>query len=186
MHVLQSAEVGRWSQLRRILADESTLTFADGRDYRCVEIQRPPEAARRLALAYSLLMTGTPADDEEQFDGCLLWLTDYAIWSPTFERIGLRFLESLAAGIPESGAGARLFGATDFVDAQATLSLCLLFEWDAYLAPNSGEFIAFVSHDGPVHVIARTPAHFESLFRRFDNDSWHGRERKCPDSLIRG
>jgi hypothetical protein len=56
------------------------------------------------------------------------------------------------------------------VDAQATLSLCLLFEWDVYLAPNSGEVIASVSHDGPVNVIARTPARFESLFRRFDND----------------
>jgi hypothetical protein len=182
---LDSGAVATWSERRSIVVDGNALSFANGRDYRCVEINRPSDATRRLALAYSLLMTGVPDDDEGKFEGCLLWVTDYAIWSPTLERIGIGFLDLL---IPEPARAAGrtvLLSAQEIVAAQSILSLCLLFDWDAYLVPNSGEFIAFVSHDRPVQVAARTPRLFEAFFERFDDEPWQARERKCTDSLLR-
>jgi hypothetical protein len=128
-------------------------------------------------------MTGVAEDDEAQFEGAVLWVTDYAIWSPTFERVGLGLLDALA---PESKFGSSrilLFDRHELVYAQSILTLCLLFEWDAYLVPISGESIAFVSHDGPVQVTARTPGLFERLFARFD-ESWQAREGKCAGSLV--
>jgi hypothetical protein len=182
---LDTAAVAAWADRRAIVVDGNALSYADGRDYRCVEIRRPPESTRRLALAYSLLMTGTADDDESRFEGCLLWLTDYAIWSPTFERVGLRLLDALVPSSEYAAGRILLFDAQELVTAQSVLTLCSLFEWDAYLVPHSGEFIAFISHDSPVQVAARTPRLFEAFFERFDNEHWQARERKCTESLVR-
>lgn len=185
MQLLDIAAVTEWTKRHSIVIDGNTLMYADGRDYRCIEIRRPSESTRRLALAYSLLMTGTVDDDEASFEGCLLWLTDYAIWSPTFERVGLRLLDVLAPGSEHAIGRIVAFEAHEIIDAQSVLTLCMLFEWDAYLVPRSGEFIAFISHDSPVQVAARTPRLFEAFFERFDNEHWQARERKCTESLVR-
>jgi hypothetical protein len=182
---LDIAAVAEWTRRRSIVVHGNALTYGDGCDYRCIEIRRPPEATRRLALAYSLLMTGTADDDETRFEGCLLWLTDYAIWSPTFERVGLRLLDALVPSSEQTAGRILVFDARELVSAQSVLTLCLLFEWDAYVVPHSGEFIGFISHDNPVQVAARTPRLFEAFFERFDNEHWQARERKCTESLVR-
>lgn len=154
------------------------MAFAHGDD-RCIEISPPKDAPEALALAYGLAIRNLTGGDERQFAGGLMWLRESGIWSPTFERIGERLLDGLV-GEPTRRAHGPGFLATasELVDMQSALSLAILIGWDAYFVPSCGDMLAFVSHDGPVRLTARSGPIYESLVKSLDGASWEIRERR--------
>lgn len=155
MKLITKQDALKWCNERGIAIREdsphsSRLRFDCG--MRAVRVGVDGSAVNIFNLAYVLLMTGVPDDDEDRFEGALVWLRDWDIWSEGIEHVG----HLLLAGIRGSGLGspsvleapAHVFGPDEFVAAKATLVLPMLFQWDALLAPVHGRFVACLSHHG--------------------------------------
>ena len=57
-----------------------------------------------------------------------------------------------------------LFDRSEAIALQSFLILPVLFSWDAYVAPESGEYFVFNSHDESVYVVSGTQRTHEKLF----------------------
>jgi hypothetical protein len=49
---------------------------------------------------------------------------------------------------------AHLFGSTEAVDAQALLTIAIVFGWDCYVIPENASYYAFTSHDEYLEVVS--------------------------------
>src|SRR2546425_7796991 len=97
MHALGFEDARQWCLARGIRADLArlvSLSFQGGSS-NCLEIPLPREATRSMALAYILLMTLVPDDDESKFEGVLVWIRQWGIWSETTERVGMNIVASI-------------------------------------------------------------------------------------------
>jgi hypothetical protein len=59
----------------------------------------------------------------------------------------------------------QLFDSSEATALQSFLILPVLFSWDAYLAPQSGEYFVFNSHDEFVDVVSASQRTHERLFQ---------------------
>lgn len=134
-------------------------------------------ATEVVGLGYALAMTAVPRDDETEFQGGLIWLQDWDIWSETTERVGHLLLDALrkSAKVPESmeASPAHLFGPPEFVEAHTVLALALLFQWDALYVPVVGDYFAFLSHHGHIDVVTRNPKLHSDLLARFERGGFN-------------
>ncbi len=132
----------------------------------------PTEATEAAALAYVIAMTAVPDFLEGRFEGAMLWMRRWEIWSESIDRVGLLLLNGVRAS---SGQGpalevapAHLFLPTEFDAAHACLTLPLIFQWDAHFVPERGAFVAFVSHEGHVDLWAANKEMRGSLLGRLE------------------
>ncbi len=177
MHALGFEDARQWCLARGIRADLArlvSLSFQGGSS-NCLEIPLPREATRSMALAYILLMTQVPDDDESKFEGVLVWIRQWGIWSETTERVGMNIVESirLAKGEARSvdEARAHLFDEHELVEAHALLLQPLFFEWDAFVVPSSGKYFAMADHDGVLKIVTQDQVTHQGLLHRFRD--WH-------------
>ncbi|MGH2348750.1 MAG: hypothetical protein ACRDFT_04705 [bacterium] len=56
----------------------------------------------------------------------------------------------------------------------------MLFQWDAYLVPEAGEFFVQMTHHDRVLIVARKREVYEQLYARFEEGEWNPRERPAP------
>jgi hypothetical protein len=154
------------------------LSKRSDKDEASIAIIRPEAAAQLQALSYVLLAY----EDEADFSGALLWMTDWGIWSEESERPALRMWSQMRAGYGTKtellSAPGHLFGSTEFIDLHAFFLLPILFQWDAYLVPNRGDYFIFVSHDGVIYTVARTVEVRDKLFG--DYEYWKPLKRGRP------
>lgn len=178
MRVLTEEQAQQWCEARGldviVSSGRASVRYRTG----SARIRLPSKGTcvESVQLATALLMTGVADDAEENFAGVLLWFQDWDIWSETTERVGWRIVQALRGG-PRSpsiaSAPGQLFEPGDFVDAQAMVAQPLIFQWDAYLIPASGDFVARLSHDEGIEITARTSAQAEELFHRFMRGGWN-------------
>jgi hypothetical protein len=64
----------------------------------------------------------------------------------------------------------QLFDSSEAIALQSFFILPVLFSWDAYLAPESGEYFIFNSHDEFVYVVSATQRTHERLIQ--DMRTW--------------
>ena len=137
-----------------------------------MHLPHPPY--RITSLANCLL----PYDDEGHLEPCLVWFTDWGIWSETAERVGSRLITLLRSAHGESQpliqTPAHVFDSSEVIDAQAFVMLALLIGWDVFVIPANGEFIAFHSHDEYIEVSSIN----KSVHERFRTvlQPWDARE----------
>jgi hypothetical protein len=160
------------------MTPSSLISFADP-SWRHIHIPVQRDSVRAVQLATALLMTDIEDDDENQFDGGLVWLADWAIWSEATERVGHRLLQALRGSAAPAlrDSPAHVLSGTGSVDAQALLALPILFQWDAYFIPTTCRFVVFVSHDEFVKLVPRDDASFDNLMGRFESGGWMPQER---------
>jgi hypothetical protein len=98
----------------------------------------------------------------------LLWFTDWGMWNEIHERAGMFMLGQMRATNGEHKPliekPGQLFDCSEAIALQSFFVLPVLFSWDAYLAPESGEYFVFNSHDESVRVVSRTQETHEKLF----------------------
>ncbi len=106
-----------------------------------------------MALASSLMS----AEEDDGFYGALIWFTNWDIGTPNIERSGLRILEQMRRGYGVTAsvenAPAQLFRSDEAVDAQAFLTLPMLFGWDAYFTPHGTRYFAYVRQNGSLFLV---------------------------------
>jgi hypothetical protein len=176
MRRLTDVEAREWCIERGFVVDLNFPTSATLRDHegRKFRVRIPDEATATVGMAYVLLMSGVREYVEAHFDGAVVWLRRWELWSETIDRVG----ESLLEGVIGAVGRAKPLGETpgllcterELVPAHASLALSMLFQWDAFYCPEGGQFLASVSHHGHLDVIT-SPDTFGLLFHRFS--AWH-------------
>jgi hypothetical protein len=180
MRLLSDDEASTWCAARRLRVGgprlSTRVSFAEQEPLRLrMSISGSPVDV--LRLAYVLAMTGVPEDDERRFEGGLLWLQDWDIWSETTERVGHLLLRGLRpAGEQNTNLRLRpaeLFEHGEFALTHATLAIPMMFQWDAHFIPASGEWLAFISHHGHIDLEVSTENAHEGMVGRFQHGGFN-------------
>jgi len=172
MQALSDADARGWCSERGFLVDQNFPTKVAPRDPtgRRFRIQIPEEATATVGLGYMLLMSGVRDYVEENFDGAMIWLRRWELWSETIDRVGQLLLEGVTGALGRdrrlSETPALVFTERELVPAHTSLALTMLFQWDACYCPNSGYLFATISHHGHVEVIT-SPDAFDRELERF-------------------
>jgi hypothetical protein len=174
MRVLSEAEILDW--LARFPARTTEDVHFDARgpffpdpNASCIDLEYPAKLERLPYLARQLATLGY---EEHDFQGALLWFTEWGVWNTAEEGVGYRLVEDLhsAAGQPksfEAGPGHR-FRADELTETIGMLLLPMIFGWDAVYVPQwsygTDQFFLHVSHDSYVTIVTRTKEFHDKVF----------------------
>jgi len=143
--------------------DRNDLSFPKGPNF-CFKLELPTKIYRVSNFVNYLL----PYERGSLSCRSLLWFTDWGMWNEIHERAGMFMLEQMRAARGEHKPlierPGHLFDCSESTALQSFLILPVLFSWDAYLAPESGEYFVFNSHDESVYVVSGTQRTHEKLF----------------------
>jgi hypothetical protein len=132
----------------------------------CLSIGLEEKPSRVIALADYLV----PTWDEIPFRGALLWIRSWDVWGDFSEKTASMIIQQmrLARGGTEALADrpGHQFGFAELFEMHSFFVIPLLFGWDAFLIPDGGDYFLFVSHDGVVEVVSRTPQMLDELRHR--------------------
>jgi len=162
MKSLTTEQVRLWCKARSIaVSDDDHLYFKENR--RCLALDLPQKPYMLVALANELL----PYTVDSPFQGALLWLREWGIWSDLVERAGFRVMEMLRGGsgdrsTPDENPG-YLFEANELIDLEVGLLQPMLIGWDAFMVPETMDYIVATSHDETTVVLTRTREMHENL-----------------------
>jgi hypothetical protein len=162
MKSLRQQQVLSWCQQRSVAVSEDNYLYFPGSRL-CAAIELPEKPFQLVAFANSLL----PYSDALPFQGALLWIRQWGVWNEQVERAGLRVMEVMrkihddSTSLDESPG--YLFDRGELVDLQVCLIQPLLVGWDAFLIPESGEYVVATSHDETTCVLSRSPGVHERI-----------------------
>lgn len=135
-----------------------------------------PQLPYQVAYLANALL---PYSESDEFQPCLLWMTDWGIWSDVSERVAKSLVGCFRSTRGERNllieTPAHLFGETEATDAQTLLTIAIVFGWDCHIIPKHGKYYALTSHDEYLEVVSSTKAihgHFKGELER-----WHATER---------
>jgi hypothetical protein len=109
------------------------------------------------------------ASTVEPFNSCLLWVTEWGVWSSENWHLFYRLRESYAERRLLQDAPGHLFLGHETVDLATFIGVALLFGWDFYILPNTAYANLFVSHDGFLHVYTDDLQTAESIKKSLDD-----------------
>lgn len=178
MKILNDAAALEWLE-DRALGKAMGLNHFDsapiGWSKRIVRLPLSGDAKRLLGLAYVLLMSLVPDDEEENYGGGVIGIISWDIWSEGAERVGHLVTNSL---LGSGHLASRLEPPTvlydhgELLSAHAMLLQPMVFQWDAYYIPTAAEYIVVISHDEFASVLSRTDATAGQLLGRFQRGGW--------------
>ena len=135
-----------------------------------------PQLPYQVAYLANALL---PYSESAEFQPCLLWMTDWGIWSEVSERVAKSLVESFRRARGESNllieTPAHLFGKTEAADAQTLLTIAIVFGWDCYMIPEHGKYYALTSHGEYIEVVSASATTHERL--KGELERWQATER---------
>jgi len=119
--------------------------------------ERPTESLGKIDLPHQphqlpilvghLLDIATLLDNSET----MLWIVEWRIWNDDITATGIEALQRLRLSTGSSASvedsPGQIFSPSEHNLAVASCLMPLLFGWDAYIVPASGEPAIFISHD---------------------------------------
>jgi hypothetical protein len=136
----------------------------------------PPQKPYQVAYLANALL---PYSESQELSPCLLWMTDFGFWSEVSERVAYSLLGCFRSSRGETAplieTPAHLFGSSEACDAQALLTIAIVFGWDCYVIPEHASYYAFTSHDEYLEVVSDSPETHASFKTRLN--SWDPCER---------
>lgn len=170
MKTLNLSELVRWcneSPSGVKIGSPDHLQYQAPKIFGC-RIDVPSEAMRIVSLVYSLLAV----EQEVGFYGGLIWYTNWGMGTPELEQCGLRILEQMrrgyGAGESVENSPAQVFRSDERVDAQAFITLPLLWGWDAYFTPHGSRYFAYARQNGSLYLVTDDEEVFQKLLGAFD------------------
>lgn len=174
MKALRKEEVLTWCQHRSVKVTNDDYLYFDGHERRCIAIELPEKPYQLVALANDLL----PYTQSVPFQGALLWIRQWGVWNELVERVGFKVMEVMrrvhGETKPLEEAPGLLFDSKELVDLQTCFIQPLLVGWDAFLVPESGDYIVATSHDETTCVLGRTQQTHERILAELQ--PWNPRE----------
>lgn len=191
MRALGESEVENWfsgfpkDSAEYVHCDGSQLFFTDP-EADCIDLEYPTKLERIPFFARFLTTVGY---DPTDFEGAMLWFTEWGVWNSGDEAPGYRLIEAMnrAGGhsVSFEASPGHLFRADELPDAVAMLIQPMIFGWDAYFLPRwsygTDEFFLHVSHDSFVSIVTRTSTFHKKVFallNELDLNPQNGHERQ--------
>ncbi|HXZ12793.1 MAG TPA: hypothetical protein VEG64_10395 [Candidatus Sulfotelmatobacter sp.] len=176
MKALMKDEARAWCQSRSVKAAGDGYLYFDTPERHCIAIELPEKPYQLVELANTLL----PYGESVPFQGALLWIREWGVWNELVERVGYRVLELTrrlhGQAVSMEQAPGYLFDAEELVDLEVCLVQPLLIGWDAFMVPQSGDYLVATSHDETTCVLSRTLQIHEKM--RAELQAWNPREDK--------
>jgi hypothetical protein len=148
---------------------------------KCIDIEYPSKLEQMPFFARSLATIGY---EDKDFEGALLWFTQWEVWNPSDEGIGYRIIEAInkGSGQPisfEAGPGHE-FRADQLQEAVGMLLQPMVFGWDAIYLPRwsyggHSQFFVHVSHDSFVSVVTLTSEFHDKVFGQLKKLEFHAK-----------
>lgn len=183
MRVFSSTEVRNWfanfpTPDTEYVQCHATGLFFTHPESSCINLEFPAKVERLPSLARTLATIGY---EEQDFQGALLWFTEWGVWNRLDEGVGYRIIEAMhnGAGQPKSfeAAPGHLFRADELHETVGMLLQPMIFGWDAVYVPRwsygTHQFFLHVSHDGFVTVITRTKEFYDRAFGLLEKFELH-------------
>jgi hypothetical protein len=153
MKTLSETEVRQWCEQPSISISVNRyglLSYGKGNDCSAT-IEVPQDSELRVALSHSLL-------SYRDFYGGLLWIKEWRMGDLNEVAVGLRLLENMRRGMghlePIEATSGHLFRSDEFLDAQAFLSVMLLWSWQAFWVPTTPGYFYYLHHNNKVELNA--------------------------------
>ena len=178
MRLVSKTDCLNWCRQRGIGISEYDHLYYERAPIHSLVFDLPSRGLEVIGLS-NVLSTNL---EGEGYSGSLLWLKAWGIWSEDYEEVGLRLFERLISGpegqatLPDSPG--QLFDKNESTDQRAALTVPMLFQWDAYLVPDHGRYVVFVSHDEYVDVVAKTAVELDRLFGELH--AWNPTKKASP------
>ena len=166
MHFLTQQETHNWlgKTPLSVQTNRNDLSFPTAPTF-CFRLELPTKIYRVSNFVNYLL----PYEQASLSCRSLLWFTDWGMWNDVHERAGMFMLEQMRAARgeykPLIEKPGQLFDNSEAIALKSFLIIPVLFSWDAYLAPESGEYFVFNSHDEFVYVVSKTKETHERLLQ---------------------
>lgn len=173
MQVLSDEHARAWCRARGVISTGTLPSKSlgyEGHTGRRIRVRIAGAATDVVGLAYILTITETLDFEESKFPGALLWLRRWEVWSESIDKVGYALLIAVrtSSGHPSTleASPGQLFTSGEFTEAHACVILPMLFQWDAHVVSATGQFIAFISHEGYVDIACSNEAVYASLRER--------------------
>jgi hypothetical protein len=184
MRVLTAAEVDESFRFYEKLGDEyvhydgAREPFFTHPEAACIDVEYPPKLERLPFFARCLSTLGY---DDWDFQGALIWFSEWGVWNLSDEGVGYRIVERMHVAAGQSGsfevAPGHEFRADELTDAVGMLMQPMIFGWDPFYLPRwaygTGQFFLHVSHDSFVNIVTRTKEFNDRVFQQLDKLELH-------------
>ena len=148
---------------------EGNQPFFAHAEANCIDLEYPTKLER---LPFFVRFLATVGYEPNDFEGALLWFTEWGVWNSADEATGYRIIEAMNAASGQRAsfevAPGHLFRADELTEAIAMLIQPMTFGWDAYYLPRwsygRDEFFLHVSHDSFTSIVTRTAAFHDKVF----------------------
>src|SRR5581483_2927555 len=139
-----------WCNRRGVAASKKQHLDFIG-DSHLVELALPRIGRDCVGLS-NILSTQLEGDHHPE---TLLWLTEYGMWSDSYETVGIKLWTQMFRGYGYQQESIRpteglLFAEAETDDQRAFLSIPLILQWDAALVPVHGKYLVRMTHHGQV------------------------------------
>ncbi|MFZ0521617.1 MAG: hypothetical protein WAL95_11375 [Candidatus Acidiferrales bacterium] len=184
MRVLNAAEVDESFRFYEKLGDEyvhydeERTPFFTHSEAASIDVEYPPKLERLPFFARYLSTIGY---DDWDFQGALIWFTEWGVWNLSDEGVGYRIVERMHVAAGQSAsfevAPGHEFRADELTDAVGMLMQPMIFGWDAFYLPRwsygTGQFFLHVSHDSFVNIVTRTKEFNDRVFQQLQELELH-------------
>jgi hypothetical protein len=169
-------EAKTWCQARGLKVTADRYLYYEQENSHCFTVSLEDKPSRVIALAEYLV----PAWVDVPFGGALLWVRERGIWSDYSEKTGAMIVQQMRLAKGENKSletrPGHLFWPEEPIEMHSYFVIPMLFGWDAFVVPESGNYFIFVSHDGFAEVVGRGAENAEEVRRRVLD--WNPKEDK--------
>jgi hypothetical protein len=174
MRFLTNEEAMTWFGRAEIRFDPEARCLTQPFGSYCFNLPLPTPVYR----VSNLVNLFVPYNEQQLIPETILWFETWGVWNEVHERAGMYILRQMRAangeGAPLIDKPGILFDSSESVALQSFLILPVLFSWDSYMAPGTGEYFVFTSHDEYLCVVSRTSSTHAKLMH--DLQDWEPRE----------
>jgi hypothetical protein len=153
-----------------------SLQGADKERFTIVVNLRVEEPHQLVHLARLLVDLG---DSSAPFDGAVLWITTWGVWSTYVEAICMQGIELQRRGLGENraleAAPVHYFRPHEYSESISMMLWPMLAGWDAFYYPNpSGRpnYFLAISHDGFIDIVTDDEAFAGEVAQKLKTYTW--------------
>lgn len=138
---LNDADVAHWLARRNIQMDADRRLRFCASEISYVRVTPTRDFTRVAFLSYLLLLLTVPTEDD--FAGVLLWQRAFSLGESPLHRMAESLWRSTEPNASDSSpSSGRLFDRGECVAAANSALVAFGFDWDSYVVPSAGDYIA--------------------------------------------
>jgi hypothetical protein len=188
MEIIDKQATIDWCKKRNILLSSSNKIQVSFNNKKCIKVDLLIYPLRIIYLALVLTDLLNKENDKDNFEGGLICITQTDIVGPPIETIGLTVINRLR-GVDEIKTlekfPGNLFTNEESLNTTIFFYNTMIFAWDSFWLPESGEYFVFKSHDDNIYIFSKDPGNLKNIISILQQEKFDITEIDIPDYLLR-